>query len=347
VPEIVTVAWNTLFFQPMLNFIIVLYGLLFHNFGVTVLVFTLLIRGVMLPFTLRQLRATKAMSRLQPEMAKLQKRFGDDKQKLTQAQMQLYKEQGVNPLGCALPTIIQFPVWIGLYQSIQLALGATPQDLMNLSRHLYSGFDFVQSLVPLESRFLWLELGEPDPLYIFPVLVGGSMWLQQKMATMPTEDPRQQQMNTMMQWMMPVMFGYFTVSFSSGLALYWFVSNVISMVIQYFVTGWGSLTWFGRSPALAGAGNPAAIVTTTESLEISARTVEEAVEIALKQLGVGRSAVEITILGAGRAGILGIGTENAKVRVTMKTPEPQLESAGKRQHNGKPRNKRKDGRRSR
>ncbi|MSQ28213.1 MAG: membrane protein insertase YidC [Dehalococcoidia bacterium] len=273
-PEFVTVAWNTLFFQPMLNFIIVLYGLLFHNFGLTVLVFTVLIRLAMLPFTLKQLRATKAMSRLQPELSKLQKRFGDDKQKLTQAQMQLYKEYGVNPLGCAVPTIIQFPIWIGLYQSIQKALGATPQDLMDLSRHLYSGFDFVQSLVPLESRFLWLDLGQPDPLYVFPVLVGGSMWFQQKMATMPTQDPKQQQMNSMMQWMMPIMFGYFTVSFSSGLALYWFVSNVISMVIQYFVTGWGSLTFMGRLPAMIGIGNSTAAVVTVAVTPPQSETAE-------------------------------------------------------------------------
>ncbi|MEK7215875.1 MAG: YidC/Oxa1 family membrane protein insertase [Chloroflexota bacterium] len=273
-PEFVTVAWNTLFFQPMLNFIIVLYGVLFHNFGLTVLVFTLLIRFAMLPFTLKQLRATKAMSRLQPELSKLQKRFGDDKQKLTQAQMQLYKEYGVNPLGCAVPTIIQFPIWIGLYQSIQKALGATPQDLMDLSRHLYSGFDFVQSLVPLESRFLWLDLGQPDPLYIFPVLVGGSMWFQQKMATMPTEDPKQQQMNSMMQWMMPIMFGYFTVSFSSGLALYWFVSNVISMVIQYFVTGWGSLTFIGRLPSMIGIGNPTPAVVVAAATPPQSETAE-------------------------------------------------------------------------
>jgi len=174
--------------------------------------------------------------------------------------MALYKEHGVNPLGCALPTLVQFPIWIGLYQSIQLALGATPQDLMNLSRHLYGGFDMVHNLVPLESRFLWLDLGEPDPWFILPVLVGGSMWVQQKMATNPTEDPRQQQMNQMMQWMMPVMFGYFTVSFSSGLALYWFVSNIISIVIQYFVTGWGALTLPGHTPAPAPAATPAAAV---------------------------------------------------------------------------------------
>jgi len=248
-PPFVTELWNTVFFQPMLNGLILLYGLFFENFGITVLVFTLLIRVIILPLTLRQLHAAKAMSRLQPEMAKIQKRYANDRQKLGQEQMRLYKEQGVNPLGCAVPTLIQFPVWIGLYQSIQLALATRPEDFMSLSEHLYSWLPQVHEMVPLNSRFLWLDLGLPDPFYALPILVGGSMWIQQKMATMPTTDERQQQMNATMQWMMPLMFGFFTISFSSGLALYWLVSNIISIIIQYFVTGWGSLTWFTKRDA--------------------------------------------------------------------------------------------------
>ena len=256
-PPIVTDTWNTVFFQPMLNGLILLYSFLFNNFGLTVIVFTVLVRMVILPLTLRQLHAAKAMSRLQPEMAKLQKRYGNDKQKISQEQMRLYKEHGVNPLGCAVPTLVQFPVWIGLYQSILLALAATPESLMRLSSHLYPNLTVVHELVPLENHFLWLDLAVPDSLFrqLFglpidigplPLLVAGSMWIQQKMSTIPSEDPRQKQMNQTMQWMMPMMFGYMTVFFASGLALYWLVSNVISVVVQYFVTGWGSLTWFTR-----------------------------------------------------------------------------------------------------
>ncbi len=272
-PQFVTDAWNTVFFQPMLNGLILLYGLFFENFGITVIVFTILVRIIILPLTMRQLHAAKAMSRLQPEMAKIQKRYANDRQKLSQEQMRLYREHGVNPLGCAVPTLIQFPVWIGLYQSIQLALATRPEDFMSLSEHLYSGLPQVHELVPLNSRFLWLDLGLPDPFYAFPILVGGSMWIQQKMATMPTDDPRQQQMNMTMQWMMPMMFGFFTVSFSSGLALYWFISNIISIVIQYFVTGWGSLTWFtgGKiSTAVASDGRASA-----EPAEVEAAVAPE------------------------------------------------------------------------
>ncbi len=240
-PPFITDLWNLLFFQPMLNGLILLYGLFFHNFGITIIIFTLLIRLIILPLTMKQLHATKAMSRLQPELAKIQKRYANDRQKLSQEQMRLYREHGVNPLGCAVPTFIQFPIWIGLYQSIQLALAAVPEQYMTLSEHLYPGLALVHQLVPLDSRFLWLDLAAPDPYFILPVLVGGTMFLQQKMATMPTTDERQQQMNQTMQYMMPMMFGFFTVSFASGLAIYWFVSNVFSIVIQYFVTGWGSL----------------------------------------------------------------------------------------------------------
>jgi YidC/Oxa1 family membrane protein insertase len=269
-PQQVTDLWNVIFFQPMLNGLVLLYGLLFQNFGLTVVVFTLLIRLIILPLTLRQLHAAKNMSRLQPELAKIQKRYANDRQKLSQEQMRLYKEHGVNPLGCAVPTLIQFPVWIGLYQSIQLALAAKPEDFMRLSEHLYN-LPLVYDLVPLNSRFFWLDLALPDPFYLFPVLVGGSMWIQQKMATMPTTDERQQQMNATMQWMMPMMFGFFTVSFPSGLAIYWFASNLISIIVQYFVTGWGSMStipWLG--PRLTGSAATAIAPSPDEEIDEAA-----------------------------------------------------------------------------
>ena len=255
--ETIGLLFNTLLFEPILNGLILLYGVLFHNLALTIVVFTILVRVLILPLTLRQLHAAKGLSRLQPEMAKLQKKYKDDRQRLSQEQMRLYREQGVNPLGCAVPTLIQFPVWIGLYQAILLALAATPESLLNLSRHLYPGLKDLHALVPLQSKFLWMDLGLPDASLILPLLVGSSMWLQQKMMTMPTEDSRQQQMNSTMQWMMPVMFGFFTTQFSSGLAIYWFVSNLISIVVQYFVTGWGSLTWFNKAlpaPVTSGFG---------------------------------------------------------------------------------------------
>jgi YidC/Oxa1 family membrane protein insertase len=223
----------------MLNSLIVLYTYLGHNFGVTIIIFTVIIRLITLPLTLRQLRASKAMQSLAPKLQEIQRKYKDPQQR-SQEQMKLYKEHGVNPLGCLGPMVIQFPIWIGLYQSIIQALAIVPERLLSLSQHLYP-WSLVHEAVPLESRFLWLNLGQPDPFPILPLLVGGSMWVQQKMMTTPTADPRSQSMNRMMQWMMPLMFAFLTLSFPSGLALYWVASNIVGIGMQYFVTGWGGL----------------------------------------------------------------------------------------------------------
>ena len=250
----ITAAWNLLILQPMLNFLILLYRVTFSNFGIAIIAFTIVIRLLMLPLTLRQLHASKSMMTLQPKMQELQKKHGKDKEKISQETMKLYKEHGVNPLGCALPTIVQFPIWIGLYQSIVQALADTPEGLLALSQHLYPPFDIVWLTVPLDRAFLWLDLAKPDPFMVLPVLVGGSMYLQQKMMQVPNADPSQAQMNRMMQTMMPLMFAFMTLQFASGLALYWVVSNLIGIAMQYTVTGWGSL----RTPVPAAAPTPAA-----------------------------------------------------------------------------------------
>jgi YidC/Oxa1 family membrane protein insertase len=100
---------------------------LFNNFGLTIIALTLIIRFALIPLTLKQLRSTKAMSTMQPKLAELQKKYAKDKQKLAQEQMRLYKESGINPVGCAVPMIIQFPIWIALYQAIILSLAVNPE----------------------------------------------------------------------------------------------------------------------------------------------------------------------------------------------------------------------------
>jgi YidC/Oxa1 family membrane protein insertase len=136
---------------------------------------------------------------------------------------------------------IQFPIWIGLYQALLKTLPSTPESMVGLSSHLYSWLPMVHEVIPLDSAFLWLDLALPDSTPVLPVLVGGSMWLMQKMTTMPAADSRQESTNRMMLWMMPLMFGFFSLQFPSGLALYWVVSNVIGVVIQGFITGWGPI----------------------------------------------------------------------------------------------------------
>ena len=235
--------WDLIILSPMINVLIVVSGFLFNNFGLSIIVLTIIVRGITLPLTLKQTRSTKALQELQPKMAELQKKYGKDRQKLAQEQMRLYKESGVNPAGCLLPMLVQLPIWIALFQSIIRVLAVIPEDFLKLSGHLYTSWSQVFSLVPLNSNFLWLDLAVPDRYLMLPILVGGTMWLSQKMVTPKTGDPRQQAQSQMMLWIMPLMFAFITMQFPSGLALYWVISNVIQIGTQYFITGgWGGLS---------------------------------------------------------------------------------------------------------
>ena len=231
--------WNLVIIQPMINGLVLLYSWTFSSFGLAIIAFTMIVRLIMVPLTVKQSKQIKAMGQLQPLMKEIQERHKGDRQKASQETMRLYKERGVNPLGCLGPMFIQFPIWIGLYQAILQTVPSNPESLVGLSRHLYDWLPQVHSVIPLDSNFLWMDLALPDPSpFVMPVLVGASMFIMQKMTTMPTADERQASTNRMMLWMMPAMFGFFTLNFPSGLALYWVVSNIVGVVIQGFVTGW-------------------------------------------------------------------------------------------------------------
>jgi len=245
--------WNVLILRPAMNGLIALSGALPEavEFGLAIIVFTVIVRLVLTPVTIKQTKSTKNMQELQPKMKELQKKYGKNKQKLQQETMKLYKEAGVNPVGCMWPMLIQFPVWIALYQSIMKTLATTPENLLDMAQHLYAS-DTIARAIPVNSSFLWLDLGQPDTTMVLAILVGGSMWVQQKMTTAPTTDPRQQSTNQMMLMMMPLMFGLFTIMFPSGLPVYWLVSNLIGIATQRVVGGgWGYLRRGGMLPAVA------------------------------------------------------------------------------------------------
>jgi len=230
--------WNLIAMQPMINTLIVLTSYLFNNFGVAIIILTLIVNGAMFPLTLKQVRASKAMQDLQPKIAELQKKYGKDKEKIAREQMKLFKESGVSPAGCLLPLVIQMPIWIALFQSIMRVLAVIPENLVGLSDYLYS-WPIVFSTLPLENNFLWLNLATGD--IFLALLVGGTMWVQQKMVMSPTADPKQKSQSSMMLWMMPIFFAYLTLSFPSGLALFWVTSNIFRIGMQYFIGGWGGL----------------------------------------------------------------------------------------------------------
>jgi len=231
-------VWELIIQQPLTNVLIVVAHFFGDNFGVAIILLTILVNLALLPLTLSQIRSSKRMQDLQPKLAEIQKKYGKDRQKLAQEQMKIYKESGIKPAGCLLPMIIQMPVWFALYQSIMLALAAVPEGLLNLARYLYP-WPVVFSSLPLNPYFLGMNLAQPN--FILAILVGASMWIQQKMSATPTDDPRSAASSQMMTWMMPLLFAFLALSFPSGLSLYWIASSLIRIILQYRVTGWGTL----------------------------------------------------------------------------------------------------------
>jgi len=236
--------WREVFIRPFLNALLFLYAHLGESFVVAIAVFTLLLRFLTMPLQVKQILMTRRMSELQPKLQEIQKKYGGDKQRLAVEQQKLYQDAGVNPLGGCLPTLVQLPIWFALYSSIGTLLADTPVELMALGQRAYGSLVRLTEIVPLQSRFLWLNLARPDQSdfpYLLPILVGGTMWLQQKMMTQPSSDPQQAQMNQTMQIMMPVMFGFFTLQFSSGLAIYFIISNSIGILMQLLINRlWGT-----------------------------------------------------------------------------------------------------------
>ena len=228
--------WDALIISPFTNFLLLIYALLGHDFVIAILVFTVFFRMLTFPLTAQQQKSAKAMQAMQPQLQALQKKYAKDKEALNKETMKLYQEAGINPLGGCLPMLLQFPVFIGLYQVIMLVMAINPLQLFNLSKHLYSFLPQLAPLLPLNNRFLWLDLGQPDLFYILPVLVVVTTWWQQKVMTPPSADPQSQAMNKQMALMMPLMFGYFVMVSPSGLGLYWLISNLIG-VAQYWMVG--------------------------------------------------------------------------------------------------------------
>jgi len=224
----------------MINILIVVSDVLFDSPGLAIIALTIIVNLIILPLTLKQIKSSKAMQDLQPKMLELTKKYAKDKDKLAKEQMQLYREAGMSPAGCVVPMLVQMPIWFALYQAVMKLLATSPDNFLDLGRFLYS-WPQVFSVLPLNNRFLWFDLGTSDTILVLPLLVGATMWVQQKMSTVPSADPRQQSQSQMMLWMMPIMFAWLAMSFPSGLALYWVTSSLIRIGIQYYTAGWGGL----------------------------------------------------------------------------------------------------------
>jgi YidC/Oxa1 family membrane protein insertase len=234
--------FNTLIINPLMEGLKFLSGVT-SSYGIAIILLTAFIRFITLPLTIMQIRSSKAMQELQPKLQELQKKYSKDKERLSQEQMKLYQEAGVNPFAGCLPMLVQLPIWIGLYQALR-----------NLATTglLHEGFLWIPSLAqPTGLEWFWPPTNWVWPdvaaYLVLPVLTIVSQIIVQKMMTSPTNDPQQAAMNQTM-LMMAFMFGFFAMQVPSGLALYWVTSNLLSLVQQYFTSGWGSL-WPSKQEA--------------------------------------------------------------------------------------------------
>ena len=248
--------WDTIIINPMTNVLLWIYDALGHGphmFGLAIILFTILIKVITWPLNASQVKGAQAMQELQndKDWQEIQKKYAKDKEKLAQEQMRVYKEKGINPFASCLPTLIQFPIIIGLYQSITRALSATPFDMLKLARTIYP-FQNVEGIIPLNSKFLWMDLGRPESIQILgfalptlAIIVAITTYIQSKL-TMPTStNPNDQsaQMSSMMSIYMPLLLGWFALNFASGISVYFITSNALG-IIQYAATGranWSNL----------------------------------------------------------------------------------------------------------
>jgi YidC/Oxa1 family membrane protein insertase len=265
--------WDTLIVTPMTNILLLIYAFV-GNFGIAIILFTILIKAATHPLMASQIKSSARMQELMQseDWQKIQAKYKDDKEKLAQEQMRVYKEQGVNPLGSCLPTLIQFPVIIGLYQSINRVMGASPLQLIDLVRSitdpLWSWMGnaipaaSIGALLPINTQFLWMNLGQPERILadILPfgglptlaIIVGLTTYIQTKLTVMPSASPNDQsaQMTQMMGIYMPLMLFWFSLNFASGLAVYFIASNLAG-IAQYAALGkvnWRNLLNFSGKP---------------------------------------------------------------------------------------------------
>ena len=191
------------------------------NYGLDIILLTVLVKLLFFPLSNKSFQSMAAMKKLQPHMERLREQHKDDRQKLNQEMMELYKRHKVNPLGGCLPMLVQFPVFIGLYQGLMYAIELRQAPF----------FGWISDLSqPDRLGSLALPFVDPPGLPVLTLFMGGSMILQQWMTPMTTGDPVQQKM----MMLMPVVFTVMFVNFPAGLVLYWLVNNVLSIAQQYW-----------------------------------------------------------------------------------------------------------------
>jgi YidC/Oxa1 family membrane protein insertase len=200
-------GWFTVIAKPLLYTLKFFYNYV-GNYGIAIIIITIILKALFFPLTHKSYKSMKDMQKIQPKMAALKEKYKDDRDAMNKAVMELYREHKVNPMGGCLPMVVQIPVFFALYKALMFSIEL---------RH-----------APF---FLWVtDLADKDPYYVTPVIMGISMFVQQKM-TPSQMDPIQQKMMLAL----PVVFTFMFLSFPSGLVLYWLVNNILTIGQQMYI----------------------------------------------------------------------------------------------------------------
>jgi YidC/Oxa1 family membrane protein insertase len=212
---VVTYGWFDFISKPLLEALKFFQGYV-HNYGVAIIILTIIIKIIFWPLSHKSYKSMNKMKKIQPLMAEVREKYKDDRQKMNEEMMRLYKTYKVNPAGGCLPMLLQIPVFIGLYQALLYSI--------ELRHAAFIGH------VPF-TDIIWLaDLSTKDPFYVTPVIMGATMFLQQKMTPSPG-DPTQAKLMLMM----PVIFTFVFLTFPAGLVVYWLANNVLSIAQQWLM----------------------------------------------------------------------------------------------------------------
>lgn len=209
------------------------------NYGLAIIFMTIIIKMALYPLTNIQMKSMRGMQEIQPKMKEIQQKYSGDPEKIQSETMKLYKESGVNPLSGCLPLLIQMPILIAFYSALLK-------------------FKYV---IPSHAVFIWVpNLSAPDPFYLLPILAGLTTFIQQKISTVDAKDPTQR---TMLMFM-PLFIGWMATRFAAGLALYWVMFNLLSILQQLYVN------YSNRNRVAVGVpGNQQVVAEMDEGLEVS------------------------------------------------------------------------------
>jgi YidC/Oxa1 family membrane protein insertase len=251
--EIVIITFfNLIFTYPIFNALMLLYHF-FSDFGLSIILLTLVIYLLLLPLTRRQLRSMKVTLALQPELAEIRRQYAKDLRAQNEAIQALYKRHGITPTSPYLPLLVQAPIFIGLFSALNIVLNHA--KLANLNSIIYPFLPQLTSLPNIDLNWFavfnvaWhISLGLPDPTHILPILTGVATFVQMRMAqphTVAEIRDAAMQLTQIVQFLLPFVMVFVTIfiawQFAAGLALYRLTSLLLNIIQQYFITGWGPL----------------------------------------------------------------------------------------------------------